>query len=346
MAQTTINLSTKPAGQYSLELWEYQIDSDSFKFKNKLQMNQEGSLKFRIPDAPNLYRIMYKGKGIDFINENSQSMDILIDFNTNTFPPITVKGSEATNHYKDYLLNVSSLQKQYLYPLEAKMKAALESKDQSRINAVEEEHQKNLEIFASTLYNQMTGMGSSLALYAIIRTLDFNRYLPYIENLAQPFIKDRPESPFAIKLDEMITSAKRIQVGGTAPNFTLNRYDNDKSLSLSDFRGGIVLIDFWAAWCLPCIKENIEFKKIYGTYHSKGFDIWGLSLDKKETAWRKTIEKHQFPWKHSWLENESVKTLYKVVALPTNFLIDAQGKIIARNITALKLEEILDNMYH
>ena len=343
--KTTVKLETKPGKQYPLELWEYHINSDTYKFKENLALNKQGSVEFKIPNSPNLYKIKLGNKGIEFINDNSDSIEIEIDFKTNVFPPIRVKGSKATNQYKDYLLNVADLQNKYLYPLESKMKAALESDDQHRINSVEQEHQENLKIFATTLYEQISKMGSSLALFAIIRTLDFNKYLPYIEELEKPFITERPSFPFTIKLHNMIEEAKKIQVGGVAPIFTLNRYDNNQPQSLSDFRGGIVLIDFWASWCLPCIKENIEFKDIYATFKNKGFNIWGINMDKKENLWEKAIKKYDLPWVHSRLEDDTVENMYKVVALPTNFLIDEKGKIIARNITAIELAEILNKRY-
>lgn len=343
--KTTVKLETKPGKQYPLELWEYHINSDTYKLKENLSLNNQGTVVFNIPKEPNLYKIALNGKGFEFINDGDSNIEIIIDFKTNIFPPITVKGSKATNQYKDYLLNVTDLQNKYLYPLESKMKAALESKDQKRINAVEEEHQENLKIFTTTLGEQMSTMGSSLALFAIIRTLDFNRYLSFIEILEKPFIKERPSFPFTVKLHKMIEDAKKIQVGGTAPNFTLNRYDNNQSQNLSDFRGGIVLIDFWATWCLPCIKENIEFKDIYAKHKTNGFNIWGLNMDKKETVWKKAIKKYGLPWVHSRLEDDTIENMYKVVALPTNFLIDENGKIIARNITAVELTEILNKRY-
>ena len=345
-AQTTrVIVLTIPAKVYALELWVYNLNDDVYEFGEKLDLDSNGRVNFQISEEPNLYQIKLGNNGIEFVNDRDSLIEIVIDMKTDVFPPITVKGSEATDLYTGYLLKVAELQKKYLYPLESKMKAALKSKDQNRLEAVELEHQENLKIFTSILAVDIKMMGSSLALFAVIRTLDFNKYLDFIETREKIFVADRPDSPFSVKLKLLVQEAKRIQIGELAPEFELMRNYNNRMQQLSSFRGGVVLIDFWASWCLPCIKENLEFKEIYAKHNADGFNIWGVSIDKKEKAWKKSLNKYNLPWVQSRSVDDQVINMYNVQALPTNFLLDENGRIIARNITAKELSNILGKIY-
>lgn len=115
-------------------------------------------------------------------------------------------------------------------------------------------------------------------------------------------------------------------------------YQKDTSnnvVHLSDFSGKYVLIDFWASWCGPCRAENPNLKQAFSKYHSKGFEVLGVSLDNKREAWINALHKDALPWTNvSDLNGFKSKAaqLYVVTELPTNYLIDPMGKIIARNI--------------
>lgn len=345
-AQTTsVMVFMLPEKEYPLELWVYNIEHDTYEFREKLDLDSKGRVNFQIPDKPNLYQIKLGNNGIEFINDGDSMIGITVDMKTNVFSPISVNGSAATDHYIDYLLKVTELQKKYLFPLEPKMKAALKSKDQNRIDAVEQEHQENLKIFTSLLAEDIQSMGSSLAVFAVIRTLDFNKYLGFIETIAEKFVNDRQDTAFSMKLQQMIQETKKIQIGETAPEFKLKTNDGNEVLQLSDFRGGVTLVDFWASWCLPCIKENIEYQELFDKFNTKGFNIWAISVDTKEQNWKQSINKYKFSWVQSRLENDHVKSLYKIVSIPANFLLDENGKIIARNVTAKELSNLLPEIY-
>lgn len=143
------------------------------------------------------------------------------------------------------------------------------------------------------------------------------------------------------KLKQTLESLRLTGIGQPAPDFTLQT-PAGKSLSLSDLRGKVVLIDFWASWCGPCIKEIPNVKKIYEKYNGKGFEIISVSLDNKRENWTQAIAKHQLPWLNvcslkGW--QCPVVKQYNVSGVPAMFLIDAEGKIAA---TDLRGEQMLD----
>ncbi len=148
-------------------------------------------------------------------------------------------------------------------------------------------------------------------------------------------------------LKKKLKSAGSLLPGGEAPDFTLKTPEG-KDLSLSDLRGKVVLVDFWASWCGPCRKENPHVVKLYNEYKAKGFDVLGVSLDKKQSSWEAAIDKDGLTWHHvsdlkGW-SNEVAK-LYGVSSIPHTVLLDQEGKIIARNLRSADLEIALKKIF-
>lgn len=122
----------------------------------------------------------------------------------------------------------------------------------------------------------------------------------------------------------------------------------NKIVRLSDYKGKYVLIDFWASWCVPCREENPTLKKAFEKYQSNGFEILGVSLDNNKSAWLTAIKNDNLPWKHISDLNgfkNVVAQKYAVTELPTNYLLDSQGKIIAKNLRGERLTETLKNIF-
>ena len=122
----------------------------------------------------------------------------------------------------------------------------------------------------------------------------------------------------------------------------------NRIVRLSDFKGKYVLIDFWASWCLPCRAENPTLKQAYTKYRAKNFDILGVSLDNNKAAWLSAIIKDDLPWLNVSDLNgfkNVVAQKYAVTELPTNYLLDPQGKIIAKNLKGESLMEKLQALF-
>lgn len=163
------------------------------------------------------------------------------------------------------------------------------------------------------------------------------------------FPKHLKASELGKQIAAIIETSKKTDTGAMAMDFT--EVDSiGKPVKLSDFRGQYVLVDFWASWCEPCRAENPNMLAAYNKYKGKNFTILGVSLDdeKSRASWLGAVKYDRLPWMQvSQLKGFKAKSavLYGVTAIPTNFLVDPSGKIIARNLRGADLDKKLSTLF-
>ena len=225
---------------------------------------------------------------------------------------------------------------------------ALDSKDTTAIDSAKYKIAMIDSLITRSVQNYMDSTRND-----ITSTYFFERYLmtnqtldevqAFYDNLTDRVKKSAPGLALKQKMEDM----QQVNIGGMAPNFELTTPDG-KKLSLYDLRGHIVLLDFWASWCAPCLAEVPNLKAIYEKYHGKGLNILGVSLDEKEAAWKSAIERKGLTWQHvSSLKGWKcpVAQQFKVTGIPRMYIIDAQGKIIAQDLRGEKLAKKMDELF-
>ena len=151
------------------------------------------------------------------------------------------------------------------------------------------------------------------------------------------------KTQYGLKINNQYLKRVDVMVGHKIPEFS-QQNQFGKIVSIEDFKGKYVLIDFWASWCIPCRKENPNVVRAYNEFKSKGFDILAVSLDDNKASWLKAIKNDKLEWNHvsdlaGW-ENVVSKTL-KVSEVPSNILIDKDGIVLAKNLKGEDLHKKL-----
>lgn len=202
---------------------------------------------------------------------------------------------------------------------------------------------RNRIVFDSLVSNNPDRVASAI----IINDQSKNLGLEKTENAFNKLTPNVRESVFGKKLKGAIDLMKSVTSGAPAPDFTLPSPDGNE-IKLSDFRGKYLLLDFWASWCGPCLREVPNVKKVYDAYHDKGFEILGVSLDEDAEAWKNAIRSNHLNWNHvSSLEGWGcpVAKKYSVSAVPTMILIDPAGNIIDGKLRGEALEKKISDIF-
>lgn len=184
-----------------------------------------------------------------------------------------------------------------------------------------------------------------LAGFYVMSTLDTemaeSELIAYADKINASFQDNRYVNEFKSEVDKL----RKLAVGQPAPEIEAYTPDN-KPVKLSDFRGKIVLVDFWASWCMPCREENPNIVAQFNQFKNDNFTVLGVSLDDNPGSWMRAISDDQLEWTNvSDLQAWSSPLIidYQIKGIPASYIVDEQGTIIAKNLRGQQLEAFLAN---
>ena len=226
------------------------------------------------------------------------------------------------------------------------MRAAYQSQDTATLSSLEaaqkqyfeEDKGKKTEL----IENNPGSIVSVMILQDMLNTKAYSS--SEIKSLYEQLDPNIQQSPLAQTFKTSLDKMSKTDIGSKAPGFSAPTPEGEQ-LALEDVLGKVTLLDFWAAWCRPCRMENPNIVEVYKKYHDKGFNIIQVSLDRpgQKDKWMQAIEEDNLgQWNHVsnlmfW--QDPIAAEYGIRAIPAAFLLDEEGKIIAKDLRGPALGE-------
>lgn len=315
---------------------------------DSFQIGENGKFKFvGSTETEGIYRLNFSNiRAIDLLVDNSSNIELNVDAKK-SMDQYELKGSNTSLEiqkinkilYDTYKV-VEDLQNQFAacqnLPNAEEIGAGIEKK----YNETMENQTSEIKAFIGTSNNMLVDF------YAL-SYLNIDDNYDFINTIVNEHKDKLSSTEYTKQYAGKFAEYANIAIGSVAPEINL-KDPSGKEIALSSLRGKVVLIDFWASWCGPCRKENPNNVKLYNEFKNKGFEIYGVSLDKTKEDWTKAIMEDKLTWVHvSDLKYWScaAAATYKVESIPATFLIDRDGKILAKNLRGEELNAFVNKLF-
>jgi peroxiredoxin len=321
-----------------------------FKFNeltliDSVRTNNKGEFTFKGTYPSNFigYVQYTQNIAIPLIIENGCDIKVTINPNTNglNYELAGTKAAKSQNMY-DFIKSVSRLSSE-LGALEQQISNEADAKKMQMYQYMFASKQQELRMSMDT----MLLYESPLESYFVMFNFTSEHEIPVVKSIMQRLEPKETTSAYYADLKTIYDNNKLLAEGELAPDIEL-RQPNGKLLKLSDLKGKVVLIDFWASWCGPCRVEFPNVKRVYNKYKDQGFEIFGVSLDKDSASWVNSIDALGLNWRHVsdlkyW--SSAPAKMYKVTGIPFTVLLDKEGRVIAKNLRGEELERKLEELF-
>ncbi|PID69242.1 MAG: hypothetical protein CR989_02725 [Flavobacteriales bacterium] len=326
---------------------ETDIEKKDHIVVDTLLVNANGTFEKIIFDEPYFYTLEINDrKAIPLLLNIGQSVNITI--NTDT---VVVSGSDDTNLYNLFERFREESLEHLVKNIRRKILAEQEKENPNQmiIDSLGALEIENYKTHITELNNYIKeNLSESIALYPTSLRWIGDNNIPFYKGLVEDFKLKYPQLSITKKLEEKVLRLQQTAVGGIAANVSLPDAFG-QNIALFDVKQRYTIIDFWASWCGPCRRESDLLCKMYQKYKDKGLEIYGISLDTKKELWTAAIEQDRRTWINvSSLEAFKTPAVfdYTVTALPVNFIIDKEGKILAKDLHGEELKVFINQLFN
>ncbi|MEC3908734.1 TlpA disulfide reductase family protein [Tamlana sp. 2201CG12-4] len=336
-SQTIFKIKVPSNKVEHVQIKKYNYDQGKMeKIKSFNNFSQYPDNKFTsIFSEPSIYLIETNtGKKLRIAVEREGLIDLIID------NKININSQNAVE--SNFEQTIKTLNEKYFGKLIKDLDVAMKTNDKAKLLKLEIAKEKILISFIKAMEDSVRDMGASAQAFDALQYFDLNKNLDFLKEMNIVLRDKYPNSGMSKSLSARIHRASITSIGKDAPNINTTLLNGSK-VSLKDFKGIYLLIDFWASWCRACRIENPKIVDIYNRYKNRKFEVISVSIDKSHKDLKKAIKMDKLPWKQVHDPNYSIYNQYQLSSLPSNFLLDKNGKIIAKNVKAEELEMILSN---
>ncbi len=324
-------------------LQQLPYDGGPMQVVDSVTIKDDGSYRLHsIGKEEGLYNVgVTNGPQELLINDND---DITLNFDSVNYRHPEVKGSDATRSLYNFIEG-------YISRDSTAGLAYQQASQPGASDSVKQIFERQLTSLSSYIKDYINKAPSPAAVFFAIseippQMMPAEDMITLVNSAANRFKGHAGLQILKQKLTELADANKPkpyALIGKPAPNLTMQSIDG-RTVSISDFKGKYLLVDFWASWCGPCRQENPNVVTAYNKYKNKNFTILGVSLDDDKQAWKEAVAKDGLAWNHmsdlkQW-DSEAVKA-YGFDGIPFNVLIDPNGNIIASSLRGPELEEKL-----
>lgn len=309
-------------------------------------LNENGMFEKSFDLAPHYYLLKIDDKNsIPLILAKGQNVEIKIDGRDQK-----IIGSPSTEKFLAYeKYRAASLQRLVkTVRSEIAKEQGKAERNQAKIDSLGKLEISNYDKHLAELNDFIKNeIGASLALYPTSMRWKGENNLKLYDSLVSELESSNEKLEIIKRIREKVTRLQQTSIGGMAPDIKMNTPEGLEK-SLYEIHDQYTLIEFWASWCGPCRRESPILNKLYQNYKDQGFNIYAVSLDSREKNWLHAIKKDQRQYTNvSSLEGFKTPAAYAyaVTALPMNYIIDKEGKIIAKDIHGEELVAFLEELF-